>query len=148
MNPIKEKILAFYEDEKVDAAVAMKSTKAKALLMAIAFIATATLFIICCTQGGVFFSGIVYAGRGWFGWVCLWFTCAWTALIVCVFTFWLLGLTPTKRPRWELFATGAAFLLLFVSGLSRHVPNPMLGEMLTGSAAALPLYLSLFVEKH
>ena len=148
MNPIKEKILAFYADEKADVAVAMKPTKAKVLLMALALIVTAVLFTICCSKDGVFISGIAYAGRGWFGWVLLWFTCAWTALIVCVSTFWLLGLTPLKRPRWELFAAGAAFLLLFLSGLSRYVPNPMLGEMLVGSAAALPLYLSLFVEKH
>lgn len=148
MNPIKEKILAFYEEEKADAAVSMKPTKAKVLLMALAFITATVLFTICCFQGGVYFSGIEYAGHGWLGWVLLWFTCAWTALIVCTFVLWLLGLTPLKRPRWAYFAAGATFLLLFLSGLSRHVPNPMLGEMLVGSAAALPLYLSLFVEKH
>ncbi len=44
--------------------------------------------------------------------------------------------------------TGVAYLLLFLSGLCRHLPNPMLGEMVVGSRAVLPLYLSLFVEKH
>ena len=71
MNPIKEKILAFYEDEKADAAVAMKPTKVKVLLTMLSFVVAMVLFTICCTQDGVFFSGIAYAGRGWFGWICL-----------------------------------------------------------------------------
>lgn len=148
MKPIKKVIMAIYEDEKADVVVAMKPTKAKVLLMALAFIVTAVLFTICCLQDGVFFSGIIYAGHGWFGWVLLWLTCAWAAIIVCAFVLWLLGLSPLKRPRWAHFAAEAAFLLLFLSGLSRHVPDPMLGETLVGSGAGLLLYLSLFVEKH
>ena len=145
---IKRAISALYEDVEADVAVAMKPTKSKVLLMALTFVVTMVLFTICCFQDGVFFSGIAYAGRGWFGWFCLLLTCAWTAIILSTFTLWLLGLTTFKRPRWAYFAAGAAFLLLFLSGLSRHVPDPMLGEIGVGSVSALLFYLSLFVEKH
>lgn len=148
MNPIKEKILALYEEVETDVAEVTRPTKGKAILMVLTFMMTVALFTICCCQDGVFFSSIVYAGRGWFGWVCLFLACAWTAIIVSMFPLWLLGLTPLKRPHRAYFAAGMAFLLLFLSGLSRHVPDPMLGETLVGSGAALLLYLSLFVEKH
>lgn len=148
MGQISKMILSIYEDVEADVAIVVKPTKSKVGLMALSFAVTVVLFIICYLQKGVFFSGIVYAGHGWFGWICLWLSCMWTATILCAFVLWFLGLSPLKRPRWAYFAAGVAFLLLFVSGLSWHLPDPMLGEMLVGSAAALPLFLSLFVEKH
>ena len=146
MKSIKEEILAIYDDVETEVEVAMTPNRSKVLLKALAFVVTVVHFTICRFQDGIFFSGIVYAGHGWCGWVCLLLSCAWTAIILSAFTLWRLGLTPFKRPRWELLIPGAAFLLLFVSGLSRHAPDPMLSETLVGFGAALLLYLSLFVE--
>jgi len=81
------------------------------------------------------------------GGIALWFTCAWAATILSIVIMWFLGITPLKKPRWDYFGFGLAFLALFLSGLSRQVPSPVLGEMMVGAAATLLIYLGLFVEK-
>ena len=108
---------------------------------------TVVLFAICYRRHGVFFSGIDYSGHSIWGWFGLWFTCAWAACIIGMAVLWLLKITPLREPRWDYFAFGVTFLILFMSGLSRQVPNPIIGEIGVGAAATLLLYVSLFSEK-
>ena len=122
------------------------ATRAHAILYVMRLVVTVLLFSICCFHQGRFFSGIDYAGHGVWGWIGLWFTCAWTATILSIVVMWFIKRTPLKMPRWDYWAFGLAFLVLFLSGLSRQVQNPALCEMMVGSATALLIYLGLFVE--
>lgn len=132
------------EDVDVDTPKALKPSQSKMVFMMLSFIVTVVLYVLCCSQKGVFFSGIYYSGHGPLGWICLWITCYCMSSLYCSFMLWFLGLTPQRKPRWGLFATGMAFFVLFVGGLSRHVPKPIIGELLIGSSAALLIYCSLF----
>lgn len=123
------------------------ATRANAILYVMRLVVTVLVYAICCFHQGRFFSGIDYAGHGVWGWIGLWFTCAWAATILSIVVMWILGITPLKKPRWEYFGFGIAFSALFLSGLSKLAPSPVLGEMMVGSATALLLYLGLFVEK-
>lgn len=124
-----------------------RAFKANALLYVMRLVVTVLIYAICCFRSGRFFSGIDYAGYGVWGWIGLWFTCAWTATILSIVVMWFIKRTPLKMPRWDYWAFGLAFLVLFLSGLSRQVQNPALCEMMVGSATALLIYLGLFVEK-
>lgn len=126
---------------------AVRISRANAFLYLMRLGVTVLLYAICFLRHGRFFSGIDYAGHGVWGWIGLWFTCACAATLLLIVVMWILGITPLKRPRWDCFAFGLAFLSLFLSGLSSHVPSPVLGELMVGSAAALLLYLGVFVEK-
>ena len=117
------------------------------ILYVMRLVVTVLIYVICCFHHGQSFSGIDYAGHGVWGWIGLWFTCAWAATILSIFVMWFLGITPLKKPRWDCFAFGLAFGGLFLSGLTSHVPCPPFGEMTVGSAAALLLYLGLFMGK-
>lgn len=121
--------------------------KANALLYVMRLMVTVLIYAIRCFHKGRFFSGIDYAGYGVWGWIGLWFSCTWAASILSIAVMWIIGLTPLKKPRWDYLAFGLAFLALFLGGLSSHVPNPVLGEIMVGSAATLLIYLGLFVEK-
>lgn len=123
------------------------ATRAHAILYVMRLVVTVLLFSICCFHQGRFFSGIDYAGHGVWGWIGLWFSCAWAATILSIIGMWILGITPLKKPRWEYFGFGIAFSVLLLSGLSKRTPSPVLGEMMVGSAAAFLLYLGLFVKK-
>ena len=125
----------------------VRISRANACLYLMRLGITVLLYAICLLRHGRFFSGIDYAGHGVWGWIGLWFTCAWAATPLSIVVMWILGKTPLKKPRWDCFAFGLAFLSLFLSGLSSHVPTPVLGEMMVGSAAAFLLYLGLFVKK-
>ena len=145
----KDRITRFYawvSETDTDLDV-MSPSKANVILYVMRLVVTVSCFVMCCTCHGRFFSGIDYAGHGVWGWIGLWFTCAWGATIQSIAVMWFLGVTPLKKPRWDYFGFGLAFLALFLSGLSRHVPSPILGEMMVGSAASLLIYLGLFVEK-
>lgn len=124
-----------------------RAFKANALLYVMRLVVTVLVYAICCIRSGRFFSGIDYAGHGVWGWIGLWFTCAWAATILSIVVMWILGITPLKKPRWEYFGFGITFSALFLSGLSEFAPSPILGEMMVGSAAVLLLYLGLYVEK-
>lgn len=126
---------------------AVSPGRANVILYVIRLILTVVLFAICRWQHGVFFSGIDYYGHSIWGWIGLWFTCAWAACVLGMAALWLLKITPRRKPRWDYFAFGVAFLVLFVSGSSRQVPNPIVGEIGVGAAATLLLYVSLFREK-
>ena len=73
--------------------------------------------------------------------------CTFAASIFSLATLWVLKFTPRRKPRWDYFAFGTAFLVLFVGGVSRHLLNPVIGEISVGAAATLLLYVSLFVKK-
>lgn len=121
--------------------------RANAILYVMRLVVTVLIYVVCCFHQGRFFSGIDYAGHGVWGWIGLWFTCAWAATILSIAVMWFLKLTPLRKPRWDYQAFGLAFLGLFLSGLSRQVPSPVLGEMMVGSAAAVLIYMGLFVGK-
>ena len=123
------------------------ATRANVILYVMRLVVTVLIYAICCFQQGRFFSGIDYAGHGVWGWIGLWFTCTWAASILSIAVMWIIGITPLKKPRWDYFTFGLAFLALFLSGLSSHVPSPILGEIMVESAATLLIYLGLFVEK-
>ncbi len=145
----KDSITRFFEwvsepDDDLD--VPLSGANFILYLMRLVF--TVSYFVICCTWHGRFFSGIDYAAHGVWGWIGLWFSCAFVASIISMATMWVLKITPRMKPRWDYFAFGMAFLVLFVGGVSRHLPNPVIGEISVGAAATLLLYVSLFVEKH
>lgn len=125
---------------------AVNPGRANVILYVVRLILTVALFAICCWRHGVFFSGIDYSGHSICGWIGLWFTCAWAACIIGTTVLWLLKITPRRKPNWEYFTFAIAFLILFASGLSRHVPNPIIGEIGVGAAATLLLYVSFFSE--
>ena len=122
------------------------ASRANAILYVMRLVVTVLIYVICCFHHGQSFSGIDYAGHGVWGWIGLWFTCAWAATILSIFVMWFLGTTPLRKPRWEYFGFGIAFSVLLLSGLSKRTPSPVLGEMMVGSAAAFLLYLGLFVK--
>ncbi len=146
LSKIKSAIFEVFE-ETAGQAKPMRLSRSAMLLHMLSLVLTVVLFVICLKERGAFFSGIDYSCHGALGWIGLWISCVWAAYILSIFVFWLFGVTPLKRPRWDYFAFGIAFLVLFLSGLSRHVPSPCIGEVLVGSAATLLLYVSLFVEK-
>ena len=123
------------------------SSKANAYLYLMRLGVTLLLYAICFFRHGRFFSGIDYAGSSVWGWFGLWFACAWAATLLSILVMWILGITPLKKPRWDYFGFSIAFSALFLSGLSKTAPSPALGEMMVGSAAALLMYMGLFVEK-
>ena len=145
----KERITHFYEwVSKTDADLeVMPPSRANIILYVMQLVVTVSCFVMCCTWHGRFFSGIDYAGHGVWGWIGLWFSCAFAASIISMATMWVLKMTPRMKPRWDYFAFGIAFLVMFVGGVSRNVPNPVIGEISVGAATTLLLYVSLFTEK-
>lgn len=145
---MKRRFIRLYEDVTGSDLEDERNLKGNGILYVMRVGITIVFYIICCTWHGRFFSGIDYAGHGIWGWIGLWLSCTWAATIVSIVTMWFLKLTPQARPHSGYFILGIVFLLLFVGGLSRHVQNPVIGEILVGSAASVLLYLSLFAEKH
>ena len=121
------------------------------ILYVVRLVVTILVYAICCFCHGRSFSGIDYAGHGVWGWIGLWFSCAFAASIISLATLWVLKLTPRSDssglnvPPNGTFenAPDGTFNVL----LSRHVPNPIIGEISAGAAATLLLYVSLFTEK-
>ena len=116
--------------------------RANAILYVIRLVVTLLLFIKCLLQHGRSIPGIDYSRHGILGWVGLWLSCAWMAVILSIIVLWMKA--PSRRPRWTYLALGSLFLVLFLSGVSRHTPNPNVGEILVGSAASLLFYTGLY----
>ena len=144
---MKHVITSLFEDVSGLELKAVRISRANALLYLMRLGVTVLLYAICFLRHGHFFSGIDYAGHGVWGWIGLWFTCAWSATLLSILVMWILGITPLKKPRWDYCGFCIAFSALFLSGLSKIAPSPALGEMMVGSAAALLMYMGLFVEK-
>ena len=121
---------------------------AKRVIWGFTLVLASLFFIDCLSRGGSFATGIVYAGYGVFGLACLGVTCASASCLAAIITLWLLNLTPNRRPRKVPLGLVILFLVWFEVGLARHLPDPVLGEMVLGAASALFLYLSLFVQQH
>lgn len=118
--------------------------RANAILYIMRLVVTLLLYIACLLRHGLSIPGIDYSGHGILGWVGLWISCAWMAVILSIIVLWILRIAPSRRPRWTYLALGSLFLVLFLSGVSRHTPNPNVGEILVGSAASLLFYIGLF----
>ena len=118
--------------------------RANAVLYLSTLTMTVLLFAICRFRHGRFFTGIDYSGQGVLGRIGLWFTCVWLSAIISILGLWSIGKNPLKKPRWKYLPLCVAFLVSFVSGLSRLTPNPMVGEILVGSVAAVLTYWTLF----
>ena len=116
--------------------------RANAILYIVRLVVTLLLYIVCLLRHGLSIPGIDYSGHGILGWVGLWLSCGWLAVILSIIVLWMIA--PSRRPRWTYLALGSLFLVLFLSGVSRHTPNPNLGEISVGSAASLLFYIGLY----
>ena len=118
--------------------------RANAILYIMRLVVTLLLYIACLLRHGLSIPGIDDSGHGILGLVGLWISCAWMAVILSIIVLWILRIAPSRRPRWTYLALGSLFLVLFLSGVSRHTPNPNVGEILVGSVASLLFYIGLF----
>ena len=139
-----------YKDAASEAMVhAAPSPKAATkVLMALALILALFLFFVFAVPcKGIFPSGIDYSGHGFLGWAALFLSSACMATMVSVFVLWLFRGLPRRKPEWKYFAFAIVFMVLFVVGISRHVPDPIIGEVGCGACTVMALYLSFFCRK-
>ena len=69
-----------------------RASRANFILYVMQLLVTVLLYAICGFRHGRFFSGIDYAGHGAWGWIGLWFTCAWAATILSIAIMWIFKL--------------------------------------------------------
>ena len=95
-------------------------------------------------QDGVFFSRIDYSGNGFLGWTGLLITSLMTGGICSILALRLLRCTARRKPSWKSFTLAILALLLFLSGIARHSPLPMISEMLLSAIAFATLLRSFY----
>ena len=116
------------------------------LIEAISFVLGLFFLIPCVKAGGLFWS-VDYSGHGFWGWLALYCTCAFTAGIIAMLVLWPLGFA-TRKPRWACLVLGTAFLAMSVLGASQHTPNPLIAELGCITAAWYGFYCGLYSQNN
>lgn len=102
------------------------------------------LFFIYAGNGGIFASGIDYSGHGVWGMLALLLTCISLAGIVIMIFFWIIGYAPRKKLRRVCLPVAFTLLALFILGVARHSPAPILTELGSATASGLAFFIGLY----
>ena len=105
------------------------------------------LFVIYAINGGVFESGIDYSGHGVWGMFALLLTSISLAGIVTMIFFWIIGYASQKKLRRICLPVAFSFLVLFILGVARHSPFPVLTELGCAMVSGMTFFLGLFAPE-
>lgn len=105
------------------------------------------LFVIYVINGGVFESGIVYSGHGVWGMFALLLTSISLAGIVTMIFFWIFGYATQKKLRRICLPVAFSFLVLFILGVARHSPFPVLTELGCAMISGMAFFLGLYAPE-
>ena len=96
------------------------------------------LFLICRGLDYHFFSGVYYSGSS----LHLWLPCVFLASTASIIIVWLIRRT-TGKPIWWLLVAGLVLLTVWLSGLARLLPWPILSDCVLGVLTANAVYWSV-----
>ena len=105
------------------------------------------LFVIYAMNGGVFESGIDYSGHGVWGMFALLLTSISLAGIVTMIFFWIFGFAPRKKLRRICLPVAFSFMVLFILGVARHSPAPVLTELGCAMISGMAFFLGLYAPE-